>query len=131
MSFLTIVTRWSRSTSNLYPQLIGQNLTCEFKRKIYAVPGNLLLVAEADRVLFRLVMFLTAFFHWKKKIKYSCHQDSSVIMTGLIIVFMAEKCTACQSNSFCFSPCLMGKRVDKSQAILALLDGFQEPHIHW
>ena len=33
--FLTKVTRWSRSTSNFYA-LIGQNLTGEFMRKIYA-----------------------------------------------------------------------------------------------
>ena len=31
--FLTMVTRWSRSTSNFYA-LIGQNLTGEFMRKI-------------------------------------------------------------------------------------------------
>ena len=35
------VTRWSRSTSNFYV-LIGQNLTGEFMRKIYAASGNLL-----------------------------------------------------------------------------------------
>ena len=33
--------RWSRSTSNFYV-LIGQNLTGEFMRKIYAASGNLL-----------------------------------------------------------------------------------------
>ena len=33
--FLTMVTRWLRSTSNFYA-LIGQNLTAEFMRKIYA-----------------------------------------------------------------------------------------------
>ena len=32
-------TRWSRSTSNFYA-LIGQNLTGEFIRKIYAASGN-------------------------------------------------------------------------------------------
>ena len=35
------VTRWSRSTSNFYV-LIGQNLTSEFMRKIYAASGDLL-----------------------------------------------------------------------------------------
>ena len=35
LTFLTMVTRWSRSTSNFYA-LIGQNLTGEFMRKIYA-----------------------------------------------------------------------------------------------
>ena len=34
LTFLTMVTRWSRSTSNLYA-LIGQHLTGEFMRKIY------------------------------------------------------------------------------------------------
>ena len=40
LTFLT-VTRWSRSTSNFYV-LIGQSLTGEFMRKIYAASGNLL-----------------------------------------------------------------------------------------
>ena len=35
LTFLTKVTRWSRSTSNFYA-VIGQNLTGEFMRKIYA-----------------------------------------------------------------------------------------------
>ena len=50
--------------------------------------------------------------------KYSCYQESLV-----------ERCVACQSRKsdfgwhrFCFSPCLMRKRVQKSQVILALLD---------
>ena len=40
LTFLSIVTRWSRSTSNFYA-LIGQNLTGEFMRKIYAASGHL------------------------------------------------------------------------------------------
>ena len=38
-----------------------------------------LLIAEADRVLCQHVMFLTVFFHWMYKMKYSCYQESSVI----------------------------------------------------
>ena len=54
--------RWSHSTSNFYA-LIGQNLTGEFMRKIYAASLILFtLTAEADRVLCQLVMFLTFFF---------------------------------------------------------------------
>ena len=41
LTFLAIVRRWSRSTSNFYV-LIGQNLTGEFMRKIYAASGDLL-----------------------------------------------------------------------------------------
>ena len=57
LTFLTMVMRWSPSTSNFYA-LIGQNLTGEFMRKIYAASWNLFpLTAEADRVLCQLVMF--------------------------------------------------------------------------
>ena len=79
LTFLTMVTRWSRSTSNFYA-LIGQNLTGEFMRKIYAASWKLFtLTAEADRVLCQLVMFLTVFFHWMYKMKFSCYQESCVI----------------------------------------------------
>ena len=40
LTFLAMVTRWARSTSNYYV-LIGQKLTGEFKRKIYAASWNL------------------------------------------------------------------------------------------
>ena len=74
-----MVTRWSHSTFNVYA-LIGQNLTGEFMRKIYAASSNLFtLTAEADRVLCQLVMFFNVFFHWMYKMKYSYHQESSVI----------------------------------------------------
>ena len=54
--FLTIVTPWSRSTSNFYA-LIAQNLTDEFTRKIYAASWSLFtLTAETDRVLCQLAM---------------------------------------------------------------------------
>ena len=33
------------------------------------------------------------------------------------------------SHRFCFSPCWMRKRVLKAQAILTLLDSFQELHL--
>ena len=51
---------------------------------------------------------------------------------SLFIGFLVEKYVACQSlksdfgwHRFRFSPCLMRKRVEKSEAILALLDSFQ------
>ena len=77
-TFLTIVTRWSRSTSIFY-SLIGQNLTGEFMKKIYTASCNLFtLTAEADGVFCQLVMFLTVFFLWMHKMTYSCYQQSSV-----------------------------------------------------
>ena len=87
-TFLTIVTRWSRSTSNFYA-LIGQNLTGEFMRKIYAASWNLLiLTAEADRVLCQLKMFLTVFFHRMYKMKYSCYQDRVFGYSWLLVCLL-------------------------------------------
>ena len=67
-----------------YP-LIGQNLTGEFMRKIYAASWILFtLTAEADRVLCQLVMFLTVFFHWRYKMKFSCYQEVSGFVFTLL-----------------------------------------------
>ena len=75
----TMLTRWSCSTSNFYA-LIGQNLTGESMRKIYAASWILFsLTVEAERVLCQLVMFLTVLFHWMYKMKFSCYRKSSVI----------------------------------------------------
>ena len=84
LTLLTMVTRWSRSTSIFYA-LIGQNLTGELMRKIYATPWILFTwTAEADRVLCQLVMFLTVFFHWMHEMKFSCYRESSVIHGKLV-----------------------------------------------
>ena len=52
-----------------------------------------------------------------------------LFMASLFIGFLVEKCVTCQSQKydfgwyrFQFSPCLMRKRVEKSEAILALLE---------
>ena len=66
--------------------------------------------------LCQLVMFLTVFFHWMYKMKYSCYQESSVIHGWFVYWVLVEKCVGCQSRKsdfgwhrFCFSPCLMRK----------------------
>ena len=46
-----------------------------------------------------------------------------LFMAGLLIGFLIKKCAAWQSH---LKPRSMRKRVKKSQAILALLDTFQE-----
>ena len=88
------------------------------------------LTAEADRGLCQLVMFLTVFFHWVCKVKFSCYQESSVThgwfvywVFGFSLVKVGNPIS--EWHRFRFSPCLMRKRVEKSEAILALLDSFQ------
>ena len=55
-----------------------------------------------------------------------------LFIASLFIGFLVEEYAACQSRKidfgwhrFRFSPCLMRKRVEKAEAILALLDSFQ------
>ena len=81
---------------------------------------------------------------------YSCTKwETSAIkilllfMAGLFIGFLVEKCSAFPSHRKSVLwwhrfqkwastwPCWMRKRVEKSEAILALLDGFQELHLDW
>ena len=124
LTFLTMVTRWSRSMSNFYA-LIGQNLTGEFMRKIYAASWILFtLTAEADRVLCQLVMFLTVFSTGCPKWNSAAIRSLLLFMASLFIGFLVEKCVTCQSRKsdfgwhyFRFSPCLMRKRVERSEAI--------------
>ena len=78
LTFFTTITRWSRSTSNFYA-LVGQNLTREFGGKFMRRLQTCLMIAEADRVLCHLLMFLTVFFYLIYKMKYSCYQECSVI----------------------------------------------------
>ena len=59
-------------------------------------------------------------------------------MASLFIEFLVERYIACQSRKFNmrwhrfrFSPCLICKRVEESEVILALLDGFQVLHLEW
>ena len=65
--------------------LIGHNFTGDFMWKIFAVSWNLFtLTAETDRVLCQLVMFLTVFFYWMYKMKFSCYQESSSCYSWLV-----------------------------------------------
>ena len=56
-----------------------------------------------------------------------------LFMASLFIGFLVESKWEIRFRmaSFSFSPCLMRKRVAKSEAILAFLDTFQELHLEW
>ena len=110
--------------------LIGQNLTGEFMQKIYTASCNLFtLTAKADSVFCQLVMILTVFFHWMHKMKYSCYQQSSVVHGWFVFWIFGWDFGWHRFRFLRFSHRWM--RVEKSQAILALLDGFQELHLEW
>ena len=73
---------WSRVGHALRPIFmlwLVKNLKGEFMGKFMQHLETCLLIAEVDRVLCHLMMFLTVFFHRIYKMKYSCFQDSSVI----------------------------------------------------
>ena len=67
-------------TSNSYV-LIGQNLTGEFIRKIYAASGNLLTESWSQQ------SFVS-----------SCDVLNCLFLLGLFIALFVDKCTACQSH---------------------------------
>ena len=107
--------------------LIGQNLTGEFMPKIYEASGNLFtLIAEADRVLCCCLVKLS-FSTGCTNCNTTAIKILLLFMAGLFIGFLVEKCATCQSHQesnltwrrFGFLPCLMRKRVEKSQAIMA------------
>ena len=79
LTLLTMVTRWSRSTSIFYALIgqIWQVSSCgKFMQHLEScLPGQL----KLTEFLCQLVMFLTFFFHWMHKMKFSCYQESSVI----------------------------------------------------
>ena len=96
--WLTMVTYWSRSASNVYA-LIGQKLTGEFTLKIYAASGNLFTDSWSWQSFVSSCHVLTFFFHWMYKMKYSGFLDSSIIH-GLFIGFFGwgNASAACQSH---------------------------------
>ena len=55
-------------------------------------------IAEADRVLCHLVMFLKVILHWIFKMKYSCYQRSFVTLGWLVYWVLVEKCAARQKE---------------------------------
>ena len=114
--------------------LIGQNLTGEFKRKIYASSLNLFtLTAEADGVLCQRVMFLTAFLHWMYKMKYSCYQESSVIHEWFLYwVFGWEMRRLSKSKIlFRMASFLFSTLLDAQEGLERFWPYFQELHLEW
>ena len=85
--------------------------------------------------LCRLVMFLTVFSTGRTK--WNTAAIKSLLLFIFVFWFLAEMCCFSKSemhfgwHRFRFSPCLICKRVQKSQVILALLEGFRELHLEW
>ena len=104
LTFLTMVTRWSRSTSNFYA-LIGQNLTGEFMRKIYAASWNLFTDSWNWRsfVYKRCEAFNCLFSTGCTKWNTDASKILKLFMAGLFIGVSVEKCAACQSHRTSFS----------------------------
>ena len=74
-----MVTRWSRSglRGTLYVQFLCSDWSkidrWVYEENLCSILRVVYFDSQADRVLRQLVMFLTAFFDWTYKIKYSCY----------------------------------------------------------
>ena len=111
---------------------IGQVCSCgKFKQHL----ETCLPTAEDDRVLCRhLVMFLTVHCMYKIKCSWVAIKILPLFMAGLFIGCLVEICAALLSHResdfrgdrYRFSPCLMRKRVEKSQTILTCINGFRK-----
>ena len=121
----------------LYVQFLcsdWSNLIGEFMRKIYAASGNLF----TDSCSWQSFLSSCGVFNFlfPLDVQDEIQPLSRFFSHSLFIGIRVEKCAACQSHRFGwhrfrFSPWMMHKRVEKSRAILALLDGFQELHLEW
>ena len=131
LTFITIVTRWSHSTSNLYA-LIGQNLTSEFMAKMYAASGNLFTdnCSSWQSFVPSYNVFNCLIFNWMYEIKYSyyrrffCHSWLVCLLGfGLRNAPLVKAIGNPTSDGivFVFHLALTRKRVEKSHAILAQL----------
>ena len=141
-----LCTPWSRVGHVLRPILmlflvkIWQVSSCgKFMQHLWTLFTLFTLTDEADRVLCQLVIFLTVFFHWMYKMKFSCYQEFSVIH-GLVCLlgFWFRNTSLVKVGNpisdgivFVFHLAWCVKRVEKSEAILALPDTFQELHLEW
>ena len=142
LTFLTMVTRWSRSTSNFYA-LIGQNLTGEFMRKIYAASENFLidswswqgfasscdvlnclfLLGETE-LLTRLFCVIHGWFVYCA-FGWEMHRLSKLLEIRFRMASFSK-------ISLLICPCLRHtKRIEQCQAILAWFDDLQEQHLDW
>ena len=144
LTFLTVVTRWSRSTSNFYA-LTGQNLKGEFMQKIYATSGNLLtdswswqgFVSSCD--VFNCLFLLDVPNETELLTRLFCVIHGRVVYCafGLEMHSLSKSleirfrmASFSKKMSLLTCPCLRRtKRVEKSQAILAWLDDLQEQHL--
>ena len=125
LTLLTMVTRWSRSTSNFYA-LIGQNLTGEFMWKIYTASW-IIFVSTCD-------VFNSLF---PLDVQNEIQLLSGVVCYSWLVGFWLRITSLVKvgnpiSDGILFLFHLVSYvRVKKSEAILALLDTFQGLHLKW
>ena len=93
-----LVSEEGREREEAERQRARTNRRRRFMRKIYAPSETCFLIAEADRVLCHLVIFLPVFLHWIYKMKYSHYQHSFVSFGWLGYRVVAEKCAARQKE---------------------------------
>ena len=136
LTFLTMVTRWSRSSSNFHA-LIGQNLTGEFMRKMYAASGNLF-SDRSDSWGWQSFVSPTCdvfkcLFPLDVQNEYICYQDPSVIHGWFVYwIYGWEMRHLSKSSEIQFRIALFSfiTLLDASEALKGSSDsGLQELHL--
>ena len=123
-SFLTLVMRWSRSTSNFckFDRWVHVENLCSILKLFYFESWSWQSFVSTCDVLYCL-------FYWNYKMKFICYQESLLFMASLFIGFLVGKYVACQSRKsdfgwcrFCFWPCLMRKLSGAASQMVSLSD---------
>ena len=90
-ALVTLYVQFLCSDWSKFDGLVNTENLCSILKFVYF--DSYMLLADADRVLCQLVMFLTVFFYWMYKMKYNCYQESSVIHGWFVYsVFGWEMC---------------------------------------
>ena len=118
VQFLWLVKIWHVSSCGKFMQHLESCLLWQLKLTEFCV---------------NLWCFLLSFSTGRTKWNSAAIRSLLLFMASLFIGFLVESKSEIRFRraSFSFSPCLMRKRVAKSEAILALLDTFQEQHLEW
>ena len=123
LTFLTKVTHWSHSTSNLYFDW------SRFDRWVHAEN----LCSILNLVYFDSWSWQSFVLTWDIfNCRFPLNVQSEIQLLSRVFCYLWLVCllgfwlrNTLLWHRFRFSPCLMGKTVEKSEAILALLDNFQ------
>ena len=128
LTFLSMVTCWSRSTSNCCA-LIGQNMTGEFMQNIYAASWNLFTASRSWQSFVSSFDVLNCLFPLDVQIEVQLL--SRFLCYSWLVCLMGFWLRNVPLVKVIGNPISNRSLLLSSSPILALIDGLQELHLDW